>query len=136
MKYQVGFKNFFYLRLLRSAYVTFLKIGCKYQNVITSGIYRTHYIYKIINPDTCQSQFTLSISMWDTLYCSYIVEFYEMCNLIVRDDFSFLRTFGLNILMKQNVHLQFELKLRGVEVSLGIFMCFWLNFDSFKMQNS
>ena len=38
MKYQVGFKHVFCLRLLRSAYVTFLKTGCKYQNVITSGI--------------------------------------------------------------------------------------------------
>ena len=54
-------------RLLRPAYVTFLKAGFKYQNVITSGIYRTHYIHEIINPDTSQSQFTLSISMWDTL---------------------------------------------------------------------
>ena len=63
MKYQVGFKHLFYLRLLRSAYVTFLKNGCKYQN----GICRTHYIYKIINPDTSQSQITLFISMWDTL---------------------------------------------------------------------
>ena len=55
-------------RLLRPAYVTFLKTGCKYQNIITSGIYRTHYIYEIINPDTCQSQITLPISIWDTLY--------------------------------------------------------------------
>jgi hypothetical protein len=54
-------------RLLRPAFATFLKTGCKYQNVITSGIYRTHYIHEIINPDTCQSQFTLYISMWDTL---------------------------------------------------------------------
>ena len=68
MKYQVGFKQFFCLRLLRSAYVTFLKTGCKYQNVMTSGIYRTHYIYEIIHPDTCQSQITLPISIWDTLY--------------------------------------------------------------------
>ena len=68
MKYQVGFKQFFCLRLLRSAYVTFLKTGCKYQNVITSCIYRTHYIYEIIHPDTCQSQITLPISIWDTLY--------------------------------------------------------------------
>ena len=71
MKYQVGFKHFFYLRLLRSAYVTFLKTGCKYQNVMTSGIYRTHYIYEIIHPDTCQSQITLPISIWDTLYIWY-----------------------------------------------------------------
>ena len=68
MKYQVGFKHLFCLRLLRSAYVTFLKTGCKYQNVITSGIYRTRYIYEIINPDTCKSQITLPISIWDTLY--------------------------------------------------------------------
>ena len=68
MKYQVGFKQFFCLRLLRSAYVTFLKTGCKYQNVMTSGIYRTHYIYEIIHPDTCQSQITLPILIWDTLY--------------------------------------------------------------------
>ena len=51
--------TFFCLRLLRPAYVTFLKTGCKYQNVITSGIYRTHYICEIINPDTFQSQITL-----------------------------------------------------------------------------
>ena len=70
MKYQVGFLHLFCLRLLRSAYVIFLKTGCKYQNVITSGIYRTHYIYEIINPDTCQSQITLFISLWDTLYCA------------------------------------------------------------------
>ena len=54
-------------RLLRPVFANFLKTGCKYQNVITSGIYRTHYIHEIINPDTCQSQFTLYISMWDTL---------------------------------------------------------------------
>ena len=30
-----------------------LLIFCKYQNVITSGIYRTHYIHEILNPDTC-----------------------------------------------------------------------------------
>ena len=68
MKYQVGFKHVFCLRLFRSAYVTFLKTGCKYQNVITSGIYRTHHIYEIINPDTCQSKITLPISM---RHCTY-----------------------------------------------------------------
>ena len=68
MKYQVEFKHLFCLRLLRSAYVTFLKTGCKYQNFITSGIYRTHYIHELINLSTCQSQFTLYLSMWDTLY--------------------------------------------------------------------
>ena len=41
----------FYRRLLRPAYVIFLKAGFKYQNVITSGIYRTHYIHEIINLD-------------------------------------------------------------------------------------
>ena len=60
--------HFFCCRLLRPAYAIFLKTGCEYQNVITSGIYRTHDIHEIINPDTCQSQFTLYISMWDTLY--------------------------------------------------------------------
>ena len=67
MKYQVGFKNIFCLRLLRSAYITFLKTGFKYQNVITSSIYRKHYVYEISNPDTCQSQITLPILIWDTL---------------------------------------------------------------------
>ena len=61
MKYQVGYKHLFCLRLMRSAYATFLTTGCKYQNVITSGIYRTHHIYEIINPDTCQSKITLPI---------------------------------------------------------------------------
>merc|ERR1712051_689627 len=50
-------------RLLRPAYVIFLKNGYKCQNVITSGICRTHYIYEIIYLDTCQSQITLFISM-------------------------------------------------------------------------
>ena len=68
MRYQVGFKHLFCLRLLRSAYAIFLKMSCKYKNVITSGIYRTHHIYEIINPDTCQSKITLPISIWDTLY--------------------------------------------------------------------
>ena len=54
-------------RLLRPAYNTFLKTGFKYQNVVISGIRRTHEIYEIINSDTCQSQFTLYTSMWDTL---------------------------------------------------------------------
>ena len=67
MKYQVGFKQLFCLRLLRSANVTFLKTGCKYQNVMTSAIHWTQYIYKIIDPDICQSQITLPISIWDTL---------------------------------------------------------------------
>ena len=70
MKYQVGFKHLFCLRLLRSAYGTFLKTGCKYQNVMISAIHRTHYIYKIIDPDICQSQITLPISIWNTLYGS------------------------------------------------------------------
>ena len=65
MKYQVGFKHLFCFRLLRSAFVTFLKTGCKYQNVITSGIYRTYYSYEIINPDTCQRQITL-LTHFDT----------------------------------------------------------------------
>ena len=68
MKYQVGFKHLFCLRLLRSAYAIFLKMSCKYKNVITSGTYRTHHIYEIINPDTWQSKITLPISIWDTLY--------------------------------------------------------------------
>ena len=68
-------------RLLRPAYITFLKNGYKCQNVITSGICRTHYIYEIIYLDTCQSQITLFISMWDTLYHSvkkpfYLIPFY------------------------------------------------------------
>ena len=68
IQFFTGIWYLFCWRLLRPAYVTFLKTGCKYQNVITSGIYRTHYIYEIINPDTCQSQITLCISLWDTLY--------------------------------------------------------------------
>ena len=60
-------------RLLRPAYITFLKNGYKCQNVITSGICRTHYIYEIIYLDTCQSQITLPISIWDTLYLFFSV---------------------------------------------------------------
>ena len=70
MKNPIFFTGICYLfcwRLLRPAYVTSLKTGCKYKNFITSGICRTHYIYEIINPDTCQCQITLSISMWDTI---------------------------------------------------------------------
>ena len=54
MKYQVGFKHLFCLRLLRSAYVTFLTTGCKYQNVPQAFIEH----YEIINPESCQSQIT------------------------------------------------------------------------------
>jgi hypothetical protein len=63
MKYHVEFLHLFCRRLLRPAYVTFLKTGFKYQNVVISGIRRTHEIYEIINSDTCQSQFTLYTSM-------------------------------------------------------------------------
>ena len=86
MKYQFGFKHLFCLRLLRSAYLTFLKTGCKYQNVITSGIYRTHYTYEIINPDTCQSQINLPISIWATLYelLNYVLEaYYSFCKIVI-----------------------------------------------------
>ena len=38
-------------------YVMSIVIGCKYQNVIISGMYRSHNIQKIINPDTSRSQF-------------------------------------------------------------------------------
>ena len=38
------------------AYITFFKTGCKYQNVITSGICRTHFIHKIVNPDHSSSR--------------------------------------------------------------------------------
>ena len=68
IQFFTGIWYLFCWRLLRPACVTFLETGCKYQNVITSGIYRTHYIYEIINPDTCQSQITLPVSIWDTLY--------------------------------------------------------------------
>ena len=53
IQFFTGIWYLFCWRLLRPAYVTFLKTGCKYQNVITSGIYRTQYIHEIINPDTC-----------------------------------------------------------------------------------
>ena len=67
IQFFTGIWYLFCWRLLRPAYVTFLKTGCKYQNVMTSAIHRTHYIYKIINPNICQSQITLPILIWDTL---------------------------------------------------------------------
>ena len=74
IQFFTGIWHLFCLRLLRSASVTFLKTGCKYQNVITSGIYRTQYIYEIINPDTYQSQITSPISIWDTLYSTTLIK--------------------------------------------------------------
>ena len=68
IQFFTGIWYLFCWRPLRPAYVTFLKNGCKYQNVITSGIDRTHDIYEIINFDTCQNQITLPISIRDTLY--------------------------------------------------------------------
>jgi hypothetical protein len=67
IQFFTGIWYLFCWTLLRPAYVTSLKTGCKYQNVITSGIYRTQCEYKKINPDTCQSQITLPILIWDTL---------------------------------------------------------------------
>ena len=79
---------------MRPAYVTFLKTSYKYQNVITSGIYRTHYIYKIINPDTCQSQITLPISIWDTLYVGETSENWLIKALQWREFFLLIRIKG------------------------------------------
>ena len=36
-------------------YIYWAAIGCKYQNVIVLGSYRTHNIHESINPDARQS---------------------------------------------------------------------------------
>ena len=83
IQFFTGIWHLFCWRLLRPAYVTFLKTGCKYQNAMTSAIHRTHYIYEIINPETCQSKITLPISIWDTLYISgWLWYAYIMCVFI------------------------------------------------------
>ena len=69
MKYKDEFKHLCCWRLLRPAYVTFFENWLQMSKCHNlSDIYRTQYIHEIINLDsTCQNQFTLYISMWDTL---------------------------------------------------------------------
>jgi hypothetical protein len=54
-------------RLLRPAYVIFLKTGGWNSNAITSGIHRYLQTKSNLHISMCQSQFKRNISKWDTL---------------------------------------------------------------------
>ena len=55
-------------RLLRPAYVTFLKTGWWNSNFQTSAMYRYLQAKSNLHISICQSHFKRNISMWNTLY--------------------------------------------------------------------
>ena len=55
-------------RLLRPAYVNFLKTGWWNSNFQTSGMYRYLQAKSNLHISICQSHFKRNISMWNTLY--------------------------------------------------------------------
>ena len=86
-------------RLLRPAYVDFLKTGCWNSNFQTSEIYKYLQTKSNFHISICQSQFERNISMWETLYIN-VTDSNEYCDLklVEVDKLPFWTRFSIGIL--------------------------------------